>query len=94
MNAEDTDRFLTLIYQKLGKENVSVQSAESMTERKLTLLGIVGKAQCILSPVLTLEVKRDMFGSRKLNDLETWELTRLITRLRKVYLDTKKHKKR
>ena len=61
MNAEDTDRFLTLIYQKLGKENVSVQSAESMTERKLTLLGIVGKAQCILSPVLTLEVKRDIF---------------------------------
>lgn len=90
MSAADTDKFLTRIYQNLGKENVSVQNVESMTERKLTLLGVVGRAQSFLSPTLTLEVKRDMFGNKKLNDLETWELTRLISKLRDLYNKRKK----
>ena len=90
MSVGDTDNFLIHIYRELGKENVSVQNVESMTERKLTLLGIVGKAQLFLSPTLTLEIKKDMFGNRKLNDLESWELTRLIGKLRDVYNKRKK----
>ena len=85
MSVENTDNLVTLISQKLGKENVSVHNADLMTERKLMLLGIVGKAQSFLCPDSTLELKRDMFGRKKMNDLETWELTRLINRLREKW---------
>ena len=76
-----------------GKKNV--QSAGGVTERKYSLLGIVGVAQAYLSVDSVLDIKRKLFGTkRKLNDLENWELGKLINVLRNEYARRKKLHKR
>jgi len=78
-----------------GNKKKSVQSVETMTERKLSLLGIVGLAQKFLSVDFVLDIKRELYGSkRKLNDLESWELTRLINELRRHHVRREKLHKR
>jgi hypothetical protein len=73
----------------------NAQSAERMTERKLSLLGTVGLAQKFLSVDFVLDIKRKMYGTkRKLNDLEAWELTRLINELRRHHVRREKLHKR
>ena len=79
----------------MEKKKKNVQSAESWTERKYSLLGIVGVAQASLSVDLVLDIKKKMFGSeRSLNDLEAWELNQLISELRREYARRKKVHKR
>ena len=81
--------------QESEKTKKNVQSAEEMTERKLSLLGIVGVAQAYLSVDLVLDLKRKLFGTkRKLNDLANWELGKLINVLRSEYARRKKLHKR
>ena len=71
------------------------KSAEGAMERKLSLLGIVGVAQAYLSVDSVLDIKRGLFGTkRKLNDLENWELGKLINVLRSEYARRKKLHKR
>ena len=75
----------------MEKEKKNVQFADSMMERKYSLLGIVGVAQIYLSIDFVLDTKREMFGTkRSLNDLEVWELNQLITELRREYARRKK----
>jgi hypothetical protein len=79
----------------LEKEKKNVQCVGEPTERKLSLLGIVGVAQAYLSVDLVLDTKRELFGTRrKLNDLESWELGKLINVLRSKYARRKKLHKR
>ena len=79
----------------MEKKKKNVQSAESWTERKYSLLGIVGVAQDSLSVDSVLDIKKKMFGSeRSLNDLEAWELNQLISELRREYARRKKVHKR
>ena len=79
----------------MEKKKKNVQFAENWTERKYFLLGIVGAAQAYLSVDFVLDIKREMFGTkRKLNDLDVWELNQLITELRREYPRRKKVRKR
>ena len=74
----------------MEKKKKNVQSAENWTERKYSLLGIVGVAQAYLSVDFVLDIKKEMFGTkRKLNDLEVWELNQLIGELRRAYAKKK-----
>ena len=83
------------IFQESEKKKKNVQSVEGLTERKLSLLGIVGVAQAYLSVDLVLDIKRELFGTKKkLNDLESWELGKLINVLRSEYARRKKLHKR
>ena len=79
----------------MEKKKKNVQFAENWTERKYFLLGIVGAAHAYLSVDFVLDIKREMFGTkRKLNDLDVWELNQLITELRREYARRKKVRKR
>ena len=90
---KNTFNSTTKISQESEKEKKNAQSVEGQTERKLSLLGIVGVAQAYLSVDLVLDTKRELFGTRrKLNDLESWELGKLINVLRKKYVEKKANK--
>ena len=92
---ENTSNLIIKTSQDSEKEKRNVQSAGNLTERKLSLLGIVGIAQSYLSVNLVLDIKRELFGTRrKLNDLENWELGKLINVLRSEYARRKKLHKR
>ena len=79
----------------MEKKKKNVQNAGEWTERKYSLLGIVGAAQAYLSVDFVLDIKREMFGTkRKLNDLGVWELNQLISELRRHYARRKKLHKR
>jgi hypothetical protein len=70
---------------------VNEKDAVSQETRKFSLLGMVGEAQFYLGVDFVLDVKREMFGTtRKLNDLENYELNQLIGELREIYVKYKK----
>ena len=92
---ENITNLIIKTFQDSEKEKKNVQSAGDLTERKLSLLGIVGIAQSYLSVNLVLDIKRELYGTkRKLNDLENWELNQLINILRSEYARRKKLHKR
>jgi hypothetical protein len=92
---KNTFNSTTKISQELEKEKKNAPCAGDQTERKLSLLGIVGVAQAYLSVDLVLDIKRELFGTKKkLNDLESWELGKLINVLRSEYARRKKLHKR
>ena len=92
---KNTFNSTTKISQESEKEKKNVQCAEEKTERQLSLLGIVGVAQAYLSVDSVLDIKRKLFGTkRKLNDLENWELGKLINTLRSEHVRRKKLHKR
>lgn len=73
---------------------MSAQNAENPKERKLFLLGQIGVAQSFLGVDTVLSIKRKMFGStKKLNDLENYEITHLLSKCRVEYSKTKKREK-
>ena len=83
------------ISQNMEKKKKNAQNAGGWTERKYSLLGIVGLAQASLSVDFVLDIKRKMYGTkRKLNDLDVWELNQLISELRRLYARRKKLHKR
>ena len=92
---ENISNLIIKTFQDSEKKKKNVQSAGDLTERKLSLLGIVGIAQSYLSVNLVLDIKRELYGTkRKLNDLENWELNQLINILRSEYVRRKKLHKR